>query len=99
MSRNERFLSVLLVAHLIAVVITAFARAPETRRRTPAGAPPHDFISRTVAPVLDAVERFETPLLDAAWTGSALPRRVTDRYLRALGLGQRWGMFANVPEA
>lgn len=97
MSASERAISAFLVFHLIAIVTAAVARPPEERIRSDAAAVSHGALSRAVTPTLNAVAAWERRAADWLWQTSGPLRAVTTTYTHTFGLGQKWGMFSNVP--
>jgi hypothetical protein len=97
MSAPERAVSAFLIFHLIAIVTTAVARPPEERVRSEAATVSRGALSAAVTPILNAVAARERRVAEWLWQTSGPLRAFTTTYTRAFGLGQKWGMFSNVP--
>ena len=98
MSLARWAVSVFLVWHLVAIGIGSLPAPSELPSVSELRHPTDDPVAARLTPLLDAAVRAFSPVSTALWNAAAPIRPMTDFYLGALRLAQRWNMFWKPPQ-
>ena len=98
MSRTRWALSLFLVVHIGALTLGALPD-PDSLTKIDLDRKPDESVASGLSPLLDPAARAAVSAATALWNATAVIRPFATTYVNLTGLGQRWAMFANPPQA